>query len=165
MLITILFTRAFALGKALVGHIIWHAFTLSPVLLVEISASPWASAFPGTLSSGHGWTGTAAQGAVRHTRDQPCSPIQVLLLLSAGRPPGNPNLCSPELLSAAWAAGGREGIWEMLSPGSESAVCVRERIPRDEWAFVWMLAEKGFLSFLPKALFGYLERLFLVEHH
>lgn len=52
----------------------------------------------------------------------------------------------PELL-----VGGKES-GRCFHPGSESAVCVRERIPREEWAFVWMVVEKGFLSFLPKAL-------------
>lgn len=49
-------------------------------------------------------------------------------------PPGNPNLCCPGLLSAAWAAGaggGRKGGWEMLSPSVwECSLCERKHDPK-----------------------------------
>lgn len=41
-------------------------------------------------------------------------------------PPGNPNLCYPGLLSAAWAGAGK-GIWEMLSCSAcECSLCKRK---------------------------------------
>lgn len=187
MLITILFIRAFVLGKALVGQIILNMLLPSPLFCWWKSQSPSLSLclsrdpeqsprMDWNCSPGCCHTVTEAIPVTVRVSlschlssdrpgDQPCSPTQVLMLLSAG--------CSPQiqqetqiwaaLCSAAWAAGAAGG---KESGRCSHPVCVREsRIPREEWCFVWMVVEQGFLSFLPEALFGYLEMLFLVEHH
>lgn len=146
----------------------------------NVRVPPWVSAFPGTLSSSHGWTGGAAQGVVTQGPflsqsgwacpatfpqiNQETSHAVPSLSAQCRTPTRNPKpllswaaLCSLSCWSCWWE--GRN--LGMLSPD----VWVQFVIPKEEGSFVGMVVEKGFLSFLPKALFVYLEMLFLVEHH
>lgn len=127
MLITILFIRAFVLGKALVGQIIGQAFTLSPVLLVQISESLPESLCLSRDPEQQPWMGWSCSPGCCHTVTE-AIPLTVWLSLSchlssdktrraalqshAGslaaqcralttQTPGIPNPCYPGLLSAA----------------------------------------------------------------